>query len=495
MTGDNTEAMRLAALGDLRHCLELAEERGELERVAGADPHLEMGALVELSLGKTVPPILLFEDMLGCVPGHRVVANVRSCALLNPNYGGGLDLVRSYRAEWGAAGEPIEPEIVATGPIFENRQVGDGVDITYFPGPLWHEDDGGAYIGTECMVIMRDPDEGWVNAGTYRIQVHDATTLGIMIEPGKHGDIIRRKYWARGEACPVAVSVGQAPVLGTVAATTVSPGVSEFAVAGGRIGRAIQLVEGPVTGLPFPADSEIVFEGVMPPPDIASRTEGPFGEWPGYYASAERPEPVIEVAAAYHRDNPIITSAPPAKPTYPGTHYGTAGTSLFRAASIWDELEAAGVPGITGVWKMPGGGPRFIDVIAIDQQHAGHAKMAGLVGVGCSAAAFAGRMTIIVDDDIDITNAAEVMWAMATRWDPATQTDIIDGCRSGNIDPRIAPDKRAARDLTNSRAIIYAVRPYHWKDDFPRVNMVDRDYADEVREKWGDELSFLGEEG
>ncbi|HSR56236.1 MAG TPA: UbiD family decarboxylase, partial [Alphaproteobacteria bacterium] len=372
-----------------------------------------------------------------------------------------------------------------------NRMIGEDVDTGIFPAPKWHEDDGGNYIGTEHLVIMRDPDSGWINAGMYRVQVHDGKTLGIMIEPGKHGDIIRRKYWAKGEACPVAVTVGQAPVLAAVASSTISPGVNEMAVAGGRIGRPIQVVEGPVTGLPFPADAEIVFEGVMPPPEEESRPEGPFGEWPGYYASAERPEPVFRVAACYHRDDPIVTAAPPAKPTYPGFHYGTAGTSLYRAANLWDELEAAGVPGIMGVWKLPGGGSRFIDVIAIKQLHAGHAKMAGLVAVGCNGAAFAGRMTIIVDDDIDITSTAEVMWAMATRWDPKTQTDIIDDTRSGNIDPRVDIERRKAHNLTNSRIVIYAVRPYHWKDEFPKVNMVDRDYAEEVRRKWSGELPFL----
>jgi 4-hydroxy-3-polyprenylbenzoate decarboxylase len=494
LTGDNTEAARIAALGDLRQCLELAEEMGELERVDGADPRFEMGALYELSLDTMVPPILLFENMLGTTPGHRVVVNVRSCAALNQK-GIGMELVEGYRRGRNPDTEPIDPEIVNGGPVFENRMEGEELDIRTFPAPVWHDGDGGHYIGTECMIIMRDPDTGWVNAGTYRTQVHDEKTLSIMIEPGKHGDIIRHKYWARGESCPVAITVGQAPVLSAVAASRVSPGQSEFAVAGGRIGRAIQLVDGPVTGLPFPADAEIAFEGVMPPPSEATIDEGPFGEWPGYYASGEHPEPIVRVAAAYHRDDPIVTGAPPAKPTLPGTYYGTAGTSLYRAASLWDDLEAAGVPGIKGVWKMPGGGSRFIDVIAIEQLHAGHAKMAGLVAVGCNSGAFAGRMTIIVDDDIDITSTAEVMWAMATRWDPKTQTDIIADTRSGNIDPLIPPDKRKARNLTNSRIIIYAVRPFHWKDDFPKVNMVDRDYADEVRKKWASKLPFLNEEG
>jgi 4-hydroxy-3-polyprenylbenzoate decarboxylase len=102
-------------------------------------------------------------------------------------------------------------------------------------------------------------------------------------------------------------------------------------------------------------------------------------------------------------------------------------------------------------------------------------------------------MTIVVDDDIDITNQAEVMWALATRWDPKTQTDIIDGGWSGYLDPVVSPEKREKGDMTNSRIIIYAVRPWHWKDDFPKVNAVSRDYAEEVRRKWRGRLKFLDE--
>jgi 3-polyprenyl-4-hydroxybenzoate decarboxylase len=98
---------------------------------------------------------------------------------------------------------------------------------------------------------------------------------------------------------------------------------------------------------------------------------------------------------------------------------------------------------------------------------------------------------IVVDHDIDITNSAEVMWALATRWDPKTQTDIIDGMWTGYIDPTLEPDRRQAHDLTNSRIIIYAVRPFAWKDEFPKVNAVLPAYADEIRRKWQGKLQFL----
>ena len=101
------------------------------------------------------------------------------------------------------------------------------------------------------------------------------------------------------------------------------------------------------------------------------------------------------------------------------------------------------------------------------------------------------RLIIVVDDDIDITNPAEVMWAVATRWDPRTQTDIIDGCWTGHIDPRVSPEQRERGDITTSRMIIYAVRPFQWKDQFPPVNRVAPDYAEAVRKKWADKLAFL----
>ena len=107
------------------------------------------------------------------------------------------------------------------------------------------------------------------------------------------------------------------------------------------------------------------------------------------------------------------------------------------------------------------------------------------------SAALSRDRIVVVDDDVDITDPAEVMWAVATRWDPKTQTDIIDGCWTGYIDPMLLPERREKGDMTNSRAIIYAVRPYHWKEQFPKVNTVSREYAAEV-EKSGAERPLPG---
>ncbi|HET9148849.1 MAG TPA: UbiD family decarboxylase [Alphaproteobacteria bacterium] len=484
-TGAATREERIEASADLREFLRQAEAAGELERVKGADPHLEMGALYELSLKKLYPPVLLFEEIKGCDPAFRVLSNLRTAKFLV----GSLDLeaVQAFRKRpKGPKGDPIPPQEVNTGPVMDCVETGDAVDLSKFPAPRWHEGDGGNYIGTECVNIVKDPDSEWVNLGTYRVMVQDKTTLGVFIEPGKHADVIRRKYWAQGKPCPMAISVGQAPILGVAAAAPAKPGESEYALAGSRIGRPIRVVRGTITGLPIPADAELVFEGFMPPPSEDARPEGPFGEWPGYYASDGGKEPVLHVKAVYHRKDAIVIGQPPAKPTLPGRQH-----KISRIAMLWDQIEAAGVPGVTGVWKMQGAGSRFIDIVRIKQLHPGHAKMAGLVAAGCGAGSYMTRMVVVVDDDIDITDSSEVMWALATRWDPKTQTDIIDGCWTGKIDPVLTAEKRETGDLTTSRMIVYAVKPYHWKDAFPKVNAVSRDYAEEVQKKWAGKLAFL----
>ncbi len=475
---------RNAALADLRTFISLARERGELEIIRGADPYLEIGALYELSLRDRYPRTLLFDEILGYPAGYRVVVNVRFSRIFVGELS--LDALRAYRKRGKWEGQPIAPAIVPSGPIFSNVVTGKGINVRAFPAPHWHKEDGGNYIGTECLVITKDPDSDWVNVGTYRVQVQDERTLSVFIEDGKHGDLIRKKFWSRGEACPMVVVVGQAPVLGNVAGTASKYGVSELASAGGLIGRPIDVVLGEITKLPIPAAAEVAFEGFMPPLDQASRIEGPFAEWPGYYASTAHPDAVLDVKAIYHRDDPIITGQPPAKPTFPGRQ-----PSLGGMAALWDAIEAAGLPGVTGVWKPDGGGVRFVNIIAVKQMYDGHAKSVGLVAAGAGPSAYLGRITIVVDDDIDITDPAEVTWALATRWDPKLQTDIIDGEWSGDIDPLISPEKRAAGDITSSRIIIYAVRPYRWKDQFPKVNAFAPDYLAEVERKWKGQLRFL----
>jgi 4-hydroxy-3-polyprenylbenzoate decarboxylase len=102
----------------------------------------------------------------------------------------------------------------------------------------------------------------------------------------------------------------------------------------------------------------------------------------------------------------------------------------------------------------------------------------------CHSGAYAGRYVIVVDDDIDVSNLDEVIWAMLTRSDPATSIDIITNAWSTPLDPRIEPWRKAMGDFTNSRAIIDACRPFHWKDKYPKVNQPSPEKRKEAQRRF-----------
>ncbi len=467
---------------DMREWLKAVDDLGELRRVDGADWNLEMGAITELlyEAGGAVPPAVLFDNVPGYPAGHRAIfgltCSVKRMALTLGLEGAetGLDLVKAYREKLRHF-QPIPAKEVTTGPVLENVVRGDDVNVLNFPVPLMHELDGGRYIGTACMVMTRDPDDGWVNFGTYRVMVHDEKSVAFYVSPGKHGALHRKKYFDRGEPCPVVVVVGADPLLFLASGNEVPYGLCEYDYAGGFRGAPVEVIKGEYTGLPIPAHAEIVLEGEAVPGDV--KDEGPFGEWTGYYASAGRPEPVIRVKNIYYRNDPILTCARPSKP--PSDYSFSKG--VVKSGMIWDELEKVGIPGVTGVWCHEAGGGRLFNIVSIKQAYPGHARQAGHIAAQCHAGAYLGRYVIVVDDDIDPSNTFEVLWAIASRSDPVESIDIIKRAWSGPLDPRIEPGRKGH----NSRAIIDACRPYEWMDQFPPVAESSPELRARTLAKWG----------
>src|SRR5262249_36555856 len=144
--------------------------------------------------------------------------------------------------------------------------------------------------------------------------------------------------------------------------------------------------------------------------------------------------------------------------------------SITRSALLRESIEKAGVPGVTAAWAHEVGNTRLLLAVAITQRYPGHAKQAGHIASTCHIGAYCGRYTLVVDDDIDVTNLEEVVGARLTRPDPATSIAISRNAWSTPLDPRIEPERKAAGDYTNSRAVIDACRPWHWRDKFPAVN-------------------------
>ena len=239
------------------------------------------------------------------------------------------------------------------------------------------------------------------------------------------------------------------------------------------------MIEGRHTGLPFPADAEIVLEGFVHPTD--KRPEGPFGEWTGYYGSLMREEPVMEIKAVYYRNNPILLGCPPQRPPDELARY----RAVTRSALLKENIAKAGVPDVAAAWLHEVGTARMLIGVSIKQRYPGHAKQAGHIACQCHVGAYAGKYVIVTDEDVDVSDLEELIWAMLTRSDPATSIDIINNAWSTHLDPRIPPWEKEKGNLTNSRAIIDACRPFHWKDEFPPVNAPSREVAQESREKWG----------
>jgi 4-hydroxy-3-polyprenylbenzoate decarboxylase len=309
--------------------------------------------------------------------------------------------------------------------------------------------------------------------------LQDRDKLGLYISPGKHGRMHYEKAMKAGKPFPVAMVFGQHPLLFIASSQAVPFGVNEYDWTGGILGQPIDVIKGPLTGLHFPASAEIAIEGEIVPGEMLP--EGPFGEWPGYYASARRAEPFVRVKALYYRNDPIICGAAPFKPTIHGMY-----RSCLRAATVWNGIEQAGVPDIRGVY-LPPPAQRFMIVVAIKQRYPGHAKQAALMASQCHAGAYLGRYVIVVDEDIDITNINEVVWAIATRSDPATSVDILRRTWSGPLDPIIQPGQKGH----NSRMIIEAVRPYEWRDRFPATSAISDETRNEYSTKWAKELGAI----
>ena len=296
--------------------------------------------------------------------------------------------------------------------------------------------------------------------------IHDAKPLGFYISPGKHGRQMRDKYKARGEPMPVAVVCGGDPMSFLMACSEVPYGVCEFEVIGGMRGAAGRGDQGAGHRPADPGQCRDRHRRLRRSP-TTSASKARSANGPAITPATLRPEPVLDVKAVYYRNDPILLGCVPERPPDEICRY----RAMVRSALLRDNIQKAGVPGVTAAWAHEVGNARLFLAVAINQRYPGHAKQAGHIAAMCHVGAYCGRYVIVVDDDIDVSDLEEVMWAMLTRSDPATSIDIIRNAWSTPLDPRIEPERKAVGDYTNSRAIIDACRPWHWRDKFPKVNL------------------------
>ena len=424
---------------DLRSFLAALEPRGELKRITKpVDPHLEMTEVCDRTL-RAEGPALLFEypanhdvpvlaNLFGTARRVALAMGAESTEALR-EIGRLLaflkepDPPKGMRDAWKSL--PVfkrvldmAPRTVKSAPWHAVTRDGADVDLGRLPIQTCWPDDAGPLI-TWALVITRGPSRERVNLGIYRQQVIGPNRV-IMRWLAHRGGALDFREWQRerpGEPFPVSVALGADPATMLAAVTPIPDSLSEFAFAGLLRGARTSLVDGELNGLPVPASAEIVLEGHIASGDDAP--EGPFGDHTGYYNEVER-FPVFTIARIHHRESPIYhstyTGRPPDEPAVLGVALNEVFVPLLQKQ----------FPEIADFYLPPEGCSYRVAVVAIRKQYAGHAKRV-MLGVWSFLRQFMyTKFVIVTDDDIDVRDWKDVVWALSTRVDPTRDTTFVD---------------------------------------------------------------------
>jgi UbiD family decarboxylase len=495
---------RPVAFGDLRGWIEALRAQDELLEIDGeVDWNIELGTIMRLAQGTGTGKALIFSNIKGYnAPASRcrrlfgsALNNYRRIAMMLglPPDSHPRELVRIGRT---ILSDSIPPKIVVTGPVKENILRGSDVDLYEFPTPYWNRLDGGRYLLTYGGVVTKDPETGVMNVGIYRGMIADKSHIPILMWRAQHiGHHVTA--WQNGGSAemPIAVAIGWEPSLGFTGGSPVPKGTCEYDVMGAIRGTPVELVKCETVDLYVPASAEIVIEGYLGLDPKTYMMEGPYAEFTGYLAGDRSPKPTIRVTAITHRNDPILRGT--IEGSMPGS-YSENGicSSIMRAATAWNVLDRAGVPGITDVWCPPV--QTGINVLVrMKQSYRGQAKQAANALWGSSAAHVRYKHVTVVDDDIDIHDYAAVDWAVAHRVN-AGESDIVimPATFGAGLDPSTRRRDRNPELFGTgkwNRVLIDATMNLDYDPDpefggarFPPTVWPDKDDINKAYARWGE---------
>ncbi|MGB7558041.1 MAG: menaquinone biosynthesis decarboxylase [Nitrososphaeraceae archaeon] len=317
------------------------------------------------------------------------------------------------------------PKYVESGPVTEVVQNAENVSLNTMPILKSFPGDAGRFI-TFGITVTKHPDTDIRNMGVYRIQILDekkAIMHWQIHKRGAHHYQISRER--QGKKIEVAIVIGADPATIFSAVAPVPEGMDKFLFAGIARKRGIKLVKCKTVDLEVPANSEIVLEGYVDAEDI--RMEGPFGDHTGYYTPPE-PYPTFTLTGIMRKSSPIYLTTVVGKPILEDAYIGKVIERAFLP------LIQMFHPEVTDFCMPPAGWFQGLAVISIKKRYPGQAKkvMMGLWGMGQLALT---KMFVVVDDDINIQNMDEVLWAITARTDPARDTIVIDNAPTDSLDP------------------------------------------------------------
>ncbi len=424
---------------DLRDFIKQLEAKGELVRVSHeVDPNLEMTEICDRTL-KAGGPAILFENPKGF--DTPVLANLFGTPE-RVAMGMGEDSVEALREVGELLAflkEPEPPKGLKDAweklPIFKQvlnmapkvvskaacQKVvleGDEVDLTKLPIQTCWPGDVAPLI-TWALVVTKGPNKERQNLGIYRQQVI-AKNKVIMRWLAHRGGALDYKDWQEkhpGEPFPVAVALGADPATILAAVTPVPDSLSEYGFAGLLRGDKTEVVKCIGSDLQVPASAEYVLEGYLTPGEEAD--EGPFGDHTGYYNEVER-FPVFTIERITHCIDPIYhstyTGRPPDEPAILGLALNEVFVPILKKQ----------FPEIVDFYLPPEGCSYRMAVVSMKKQYPGHAKRI-MLGVWSFLRQFMyTKFVIVTDDDINVRDWKDVIWAMTTRMDPARDTTIIE---------------------------------------------------------------------
>lgn len=416
----------------LQDFVSFLESKGELKRISvEVDPELEITEITD-RVTKSYGPALLFENVKGS-----------SIPLLINTYG-------SYkRMSWALGVEDLEEVAQEIGSMliqsppdglwekaklagkfaristFNPKKVKTGLckevinhtpDLNQFPILKCWPEDGGKYI-TFPLVITKDPEDRSRNVGLYRMQVFDKNTTAMHWQIHKTGAKHYRRHEELGKRMEVAVVIGADPALPYAASAPLPDKIDEFILAGFLRKKSVDLVPCETIDLEVPANAEIVIEGYVDPKE--RRLEGPFGDHTGYYSLADD-YPVFHVTCITHRKNPVYLTTIVGPPPQEDKFLGLATVRLFlpMLKMTFPEIVDMNLP-CEGIFHN-------LVIVSIKKQFPFHAKrlMNSLWGMGQMMFS---KMIIVVDDDVNVQNPAEVVWRASNNMDPKRDILFTEG--------------------------------------------------------------------
>ncbi len=424
---------------DPRDFLEYLEERKELLRItAEVDPKFDIGAYIRKTSDQQ-GPALLFENVKGsgmAVAGGIFATRARVLLALE------TDKETVYERFYDGVTNPIPPRLIETGPCKDVILTGEAVNLETLPIPTYALKDGGAFI-THGVQISKDPETGTKNASIYRMQLQGKRQMGILCE-GFH-DLYRQyvKAEAKDEPLEVAVALGVDPVIMLATQVRAGYGQDEMEIAGGLRRKPVDLVKCETVDLEVPATAEIVIEGRMMP--HRRESEGPFGEYSGYYGP-EALRPVVEITAVTHRKDPIYHAGLTGEPMTEN-HFIKV---LPYETTMYKDLKA-GFPGVKAVHYTAAGCCEYLVYVSLKTTFRGEGRNVLMAILGNILHP---KIAVVVDDDIDIFKDEKVLWAVTTRSRPAEDVIIVPKYPSPALDPT------APEGTLGSAMGIDATRPY-----------------------------------